>query len=60
MGIIVVRQKMNRAEAEDLIQRTEQFLKDHPRRRVVRTDWIKIRKGHIKEDVQKICYEELP
>lgn len=53
-----------REAAKEMETRTEQFFKDKPRRRVCNVGaWygqiIRIRRGHVKEDVQAALDKEL-
>ncbi len=50
--LFVIRRKLTPEEAEETVKLLEQWFKDNPSRRVCRTDWFRVRKGHINEDVE--------
>ena len=51
--MIVIVEKLTREEAEKNIALIEQWFKDNPRRKVCRTDLWKVRRGFVREDINK-------
>lgn len=58
---IIVRRRLTKADAENLISRLEIWFKEHPRRKIARVGdggpknsfWFKVRKNHVREDVME-------
>lgn len=56
--MIIVRPKLTKEDAEDLISRVETWFQDNPRRKICvggdgSQPWFKIRKGHVREGVME-------
>jgi hypothetical protein len=52
MATIITR-KLTKGEAEKNILLITEWFKQHPRRKVCRTDLWKVRKQHVREDILK-------
>jgi hypothetical protein len=52
--MIVIYKPLTQEEAETAIAVVEAWFKSNPRRRVCITERTKVRRGHVREDIQKI------
>lgn len=51
----VITEKLNQEEATTTYNLATHFFNKNPKRRVIRTDWFKIRRKYIKEDILEHC-----
>lgn len=59
--MLIVRRRLSKVDAENLINNLEAWFKEHPRRKISRVGdggaknsfWFKVRKNRIREDVME-------
>lgn len=54
MATIVIRRRWNDEQITAAVEQVEQWFKDHPKRRVCRTQYHRCRRGHVREDIEAV------
>ena len=55
MSRIILMKKITQEEAQKAYDGITLFFQEHPRRRVCRTDYRNVRRGHVAEDLMQIA-----